>query len=53
MAVELSALHTGCVLLPGRFMTLISIRGRVNTRAFMLLEGLGKLKKYISKYLSL
>jgi hypothetical protein len=39
MAVTLSALYP-----PGRFMVLISIRGRVDPRDILLLEGLGQLK---------
>jgi hypothetical protein len=44
MVVRLSALCTGCPLLPGRFLVLISIRGFVNPRAIVLLEGLGQFK---------
>jgi hypothetical protein len=45
MAVRLSALRAGLPLPPGRFLVLISARGRVDPRAIVRLEGLGKLKK--------
>jgi hypothetical protein len=44
MTVRLSALHTGCPLPPERFLVLIYVRGRVEPRAIVGLEGLGKLK---------
>jgi hypothetical protein len=44
MAVRLSTLRAGRPLSPGRFLVLISVRGWVNLRAIVLLEGLGKLK---------
>jgi hypothetical protein len=44
MAVRLSALHTSHPLAPGRFLVLISVRGRVDPRAIVRLEGLGQLK---------
>jgi hypothetical protein len=40
MVVRLSALHVGCPLTP----LLISVRGWVDPRARVLLEGLGQLK---------
>jgi hypothetical protein len=43
MVVRLSALHAGRPLPPGRFLVLISVRGRV--KPIVRLEGLGKLKK--------
>jgi hypothetical protein len=45
MAVRLSALRAGRHLPPGRFLVLISVRSRVDCRAIVRLEGLGKLKK--------
>jgi hypothetical protein len=44
MEVRLSALRAGRPLPPGRFLILISVRGRVDLRAIVLLEGLGKLE---------
>jgi hypothetical protein len=46
MAVRLSALRAGRSLPPGKFPVLLSGRGRINPSAIVLLEGLGKLKKY-------
>jgi hypothetical protein len=48
MAARLSALHAGRFLPPGRFMVLISVRGWVDPRVIVRLEGLGKLKKNTS-----
>jgi hypothetical protein len=47
MAVRLSALHAGRprLYLSGRFLVLISVRGCVDSRATVRLEGLGQLEK--------
>jgi hypothetical protein len=45
MAVRLSPLRADRPLPTGRFLVLISARGRVDPRAIVRLEGLGKLKK--------
>jgi hypothetical protein len=42
--VRLSALRAGGSLSPGRFLVLISVRGWVDHRAIVRLEGLGQLK---------
>jgi hypothetical protein len=42
--MRLSALCAGCPLPPGRFLVLISVRGRVDHSAIVQLEGLGQLK---------
>jgi hypothetical protein len=44
MAVRLSSLRGGRPLSPGRFLVLISVRGRVDPRAIIRLERLGLLK---------
>jgi hypothetical protein len=48
MVVRLSALHTGRPLPPGRFLLLISVRGLVDPRAMVRLEGLGQLKNSLT-----
>jgi hypothetical protein len=45
MAVRLSVLCAGRPLPRGRFLVLISVRGRVDHRAIVRLGGLGRLKK--------
>jgi hypothetical protein len=44
MAVRLSALSSSHPLAPGRFLVLIYVRGCVDPRAIVWLEGLGQLK---------
>jgi hypothetical protein len=44
MVMRLSALLTSCPLPLGRFLVLISVRGSVDPRAIVRLEGLGQLK---------
>jgi hypothetical protein len=44
MAVRLPALRAGRLLHPGRFLVLISVRGFVDPRATVRLEGLHQLK---------
>jgi hypothetical protein len=48
MAVGLSALCAGHSLPPGRFLALISVRGCVEPRAIMRVEGLGQLKNSVN-----
>jgi hypothetical protein len=45
MTVRLSALCAGRLLPPGRFLVLVSVRGSVDPRAIVRLEGLGIFKK--------
>jgi hypothetical protein len=45
MVVKLSTLRAGRPLPPGRFLVLISVRGRVDPTVIVRLEGLGQLKK--------
>jgi hypothetical protein len=47
MVVSLSALHADHPLPPGKFLVLVSVRGRVDPRILVQLEGLGQLKKKI------
>jgi hypothetical protein len=48
MAVRLSALRADRPLPPGRFLVLISVRGRVDTMVIVRLEGLDQLKNLIT-----
>jgi hypothetical protein len=45
MAVRLSTLRAGRPLPPGRFLVIISVRGRVDPRDIVGLEGLGNINK--------
>jgi hypothetical protein len=47
MAVRLSALRNRRLLLPGRTLVLISLKGWVDPRAIVRQEGLGKMKNPI------
>jgi hypothetical protein len=47
MAVR-SALRTGRLLPPGRFLVLVSVRGRVDRRTIVQLEGLVQLKNLVT-----
>jgi hypothetical protein len=48
MVARLSALRAGRFLPPGEFLVLIFVRGWVDSRAMVRLEGLGKFKKSTS-----
>jgi hypothetical protein len=48
MAVRLPALRDGRPLPPGRFLILISVRGWVDHRTILWLEGLGQLKNPVT-----
>jgi hypothetical protein len=48
MAVRLSVLRAGRPLLPGRFLVLISVKGRVDPWAIVRLKELGQLKNLIA-----
>jgi hypothetical protein len=48
MAVRLSALRAGRPLPPGKFLVLISVRGCVDPRTIVLLEGFGQLKSLMT-----
>jgi hypothetical protein len=48
MTERLSTLQAGRPLPPGRFLVLISVRGWVNPRSIMRLEGLGQLKNLMT-----
>jgi hypothetical protein len=52
MVVKLWALWDGCPLPPGRFLVPISVRGWVDPRVTVWLEGLGQLKNLTSLKLS-
>jgi hypothetical protein len=48
MAVRLSTLRASLSLLPEKFLVLISVSGRGESRAIVRLEGLGKLKNPVT-----
>jgi hypothetical protein len=49
MPVKLSALPTGRTLPPGRFMVLISVRGFIDPRVIVCLEGLCQLQNPVTR----
>jgi hypothetical protein len=51
MAVRLSAIHAGRLYPQVDFLAVISVRGSVNPKAMVRLEGLGKLKKSMPLFL--
>jgi hypothetical protein len=48
VVMKLSALGAGCPLLTGRFLVLISVRGCVDPRVIVQLEGLGQMKNPVT-----
>jgi hypothetical protein len=48
MTARLSTLRAGRPLTPGRFLVLIPIRGWVDSKAIVKLEGLGKFKNPVT-----
>jgi hypothetical protein len=48
MEVRLSALHASCHLSTGRLLALISVRGCVDPRTMVWLEGLSQLKNPVT-----
>jgi hypothetical protein len=48
MAVRLSAFRAGRPLTPGRFLIYVSVRGWVDPRAIVRLEGLGQMKNPVT-----
>jgi hypothetical protein len=46
--VRLSASRAGSPLPQGRFQVLISVRGRIDPRVIVLLEGLGQIKSPVT-----
>jgi hypothetical protein len=51
MAVRLSVSRAGRLLPQGRFLVLISVRGLVDSKAIVLLEGLGHLKNPVTLWI--